>query len=130
MKSQGDKMKVAVYWNLHKKLFSIQSRKKENYGKVINYVNSVVINSLNFVVRKSGREKVLKENSKNVHAFVIGTLEWFSENKFRLKSDQKLVYDLYKYEGFVIADTKEQISKAWRVTMSTYNKHPVMEVFQ
>ena len=46
-------MKVAAYWNLHKNIFSIQSREKENYGKVIAHKTSVAIASPKFVVRQT-----------------------------------------------------------------------------
>ena len=123
-------MKVAVYWNVHKKTFSIQSREKETYGRVIRHANSVVINSPKFVIRQAGREKVLKEGSKNVHAFVKGILEWASDKEYRLKGGRKVTYNPYKYNSFVIADTKEQVAEGIRVSMSTYNNHPVMELFE
>ena len=68
-------MKAAVYWNLHKNIFSIQSREKESYGKVVAHRDSVVVGLPKFVVRQAGREKVLKDKSKNVHAFVVGNVE-------------------------------------------------------
>jgi len=65
-------MKVAVYYNLHKHTFSLQSRDKETYGKVIDHTDHVILKNCKFVVRESGRNKVLKEKKKNVHAFVVG----------------------------------------------------------
>jgi hypothetical protein len=65
-------MKVAVYYNLHKKTFSLQSRNKEDYGKVIKHTDHVILKNSKFVVREAGRQKVLKEQCKNVHAFVVG----------------------------------------------------------
>jgi len=123
-------MKVAVYWNFHKKTFSIQSREKDSYGKVIRHANSVVINSPKFVVRQAGRERVLKEGVKNVHAFVVGSLEWASNELYQLKGGRKIIYNPYKYNSFVIADIKEQATKGVRASMSTYNNHPVMELFE
>jgi len=121
-------MKVAIYWNLHKKIFSIQSREKENYGKVIDHVVSAVIQSPKFVVRQAGREKVLKENSKNVHAFITGTLRWVSDDFFEFSEGRRITYNPYKYNSFVIADTKEQVSAGEYVTMTIQDLKPIMEV--
>jgi TPP-dependent indolepyruvate ferredoxin oxidoreductase alpha subunit len=67
-------MRVAAYYNLHKHTFSLQSRSKENYGKVIEHTDHVILKNVKFVVREAGRKKVLKEKQKNVHAYVVGEL--------------------------------------------------------
>lgn len=60
-------MKSEVYFNLHKNTFSLRSK-----GKVYDYQDSVLISNAKFVVREGGRQRVLKESKKNVHAFVKG----------------------------------------------------------
>jgi hypothetical protein len=62
-------MRVEVYYNLHKKCFSIRHK-----GIVISHANTVKLADVTFVVRKAGRERVLREKKKNVHAFVRGNL--------------------------------------------------------
>ena len=49
--------KVEVYFNLHKKLFSVRDCKT---GRVIDHTNHVAIANPQFVVRKAGRERVLR----------------------------------------------------------------------
>jgi hypothetical protein len=70
----GDK--VEVYRNLHKDCFSV--RKK---GMVVGYIyddgthyrsTEIYLTDVTFVVQPAGRKKVLKEQRKNVHAFVRG----------------------------------------------------------
>lgn len=68
-------MKVAVYRNLHNGMFSIQCREGENYGRVICHSKSVRLKNVSFVVRENGRQKVIREQKKNVHAFVVGELD-------------------------------------------------------
>ena len=65
-------MKIEVYFNLHKKLFSIRALSGENKGRVIAHRDRVAITGADFVVQKAGREKVLAEGRKNVHAFIRG----------------------------------------------------------
>ena len=62
-------MKVKVYWNSRKKLFSIVHK-----GKVIAHKEVVFLSDCKFVVNPMGREKVLREKRKNVHAYICGTL--------------------------------------------------------
>jgi len=102
-------MKVAAYFNLHKNIFSLQSREKDTYGKVIGHVESVVLKSPKFVVRQSGREKVLNEKTKNVHAFVVG---YVVEGIDTRNVSRTITYNPYKYSSFVVKDTEEPIDTA------------------
>lgn len=63
---------VDVYWNLHKHVFSVRSRAGETRGRVIGHADSFTLSNVQFVVNQAGRQKVLKEKRKNVHAFVRG----------------------------------------------------------
>ena len=120
-------MKVAVYWNLHKHIFSIQSRETSDYGKVIAHKNSVVVAQPKFVVRQAGREKVMKENKKNVHAFVVGTL---LEDYIITSSRPRLLsYNPYKNNNFVMADTKEKVLTAELAKLWIHGQRPVMEAY-
>ena len=65
-------MKVEVYRNLHKNCWSVRDCKTK---KVIKHVQSAYIKNAELVVQPAGRSKVLREQRKNVHAFVRGQLE-------------------------------------------------------
>lgn len=67
-------MKVDVYWNSNANVFSVRSREKESYGKIIAHMNSVFIENAKFVVQEAGRNRVIDSGVKNVHAFVRGHL--------------------------------------------------------
>jgi hypothetical protein len=62
---------VEVYWNLHKDVFSVRDRKT---GLVIGHCDEVRLSKVKFHVNQGGRERVLRERKKNVHAFVRGTI--------------------------------------------------------
>ena len=64
-------MKVKVYKNLTKDTWSIQDYKTR---KVIGYSDNIRLENAKFVVSKSGRQRVLREGKKYVHAFVVGEL--------------------------------------------------------
>lgn len=67
-------MKVFVYFNLHKKLFSIKALEGSNKGRVIAHSSSVSLKDASCKVSEAGRQRVIKEKRKNVHAGVVGTL--------------------------------------------------------
>jgi hypothetical protein len=60
------KAKYYVYWNLHKKCYSVRFR-----GRVIHHLDRLIGVNATFRVSQVGRQRVLREQSKNVHAFVV-----------------------------------------------------------
>jgi len=60
---------IEVYRNLHKKCWSVRQA-----GKVVAHSPYILLRDAKFVVQPAGREKVLREQKKNVHAFVKGYL--------------------------------------------------------
>ena len=62
-------MRVEIYFNLHKKVFSMRHK-----GKVIAHVCNAMLKDVTYVVQPAGRAKVLLEKKKNVHAFARGEL--------------------------------------------------------
>ena len=98
-------MKVEIYFNLHKRLFSI----RERHGKVIAHKRWVGLVRPTFVVQQGGRERVLRDKSKNVHAFVKGYLQDadnVSRNPQVITREVEVTYNPYKYETFV--DKKDE----------------------
>ena len=108
-------MKVKVYYNLHKKCYSIVSLEKENYGRVIKHENCVPLFDAQFKVSEKGRQRVLSEQKKNVHAYVVGT--WVSEFVPR-GAGRLATYNPYKYNSFVDATSKNSLAKAKQVLLS------------
>jgi len=100
--------RVMVYYNLHKHTFSVTYK-----SKVIIHADYVKLGDVEFRVRKGGREKVVREKSKNVHSFVIGTLIDYCvypcENLPSEPNSNIVTYNPYKYNSFVMKDTEEPI---------------------
>ena len=103
-------MKVAVYYNLHKHTFSLQSRNKEDYGKVIGHTEHVILKNANYVVRDSGRDKVLQEKKKNVHAFVVGEVVEGLEGSRNV--EKVVTYNPYKCRSFYEVKTMLPIASS------------------
>ena len=98
-------MKVKVYFNLHKKLFSIVAMEGEEKGLVIGHTDYIELANPEFRVQQKGRDKVLREKRKNVHAYVTGY-------SCKLKPDNELSfewlsasYNPYKYKTFILNST-------------------------
>ena len=62
-------MRVQVYRNLNNGLISIQDL---STGLVLGHASAVDLQEATFIVREAGRQQVIREQRKNVHAFVRG----------------------------------------------------------
>ena len=86
--------RVRVYYNLHKKCFSIQDYKT---GLVTKHTNQLDLSNALFVVRKSGNERVKSEGKKNVHAFVNGIV---NDKSSDTKNWYEVRYNPYEMDYF------------------------------
>ncbi len=93
-------MNVFVYYNIRKKLWSVRYE-----GLVICHLNKIVLKDVTFKVSEAGRQRVLKEQRKNVHAGVQGELatEFAIDQWWRTKNGYVATarYNPYKYKTFV-----------------------------
>jgi hypothetical protein len=108
--------KVMVYFNLHKKTFSVSYD-----NKVIMHADYVKLGDVEFRVRTGGRDRVRSEKQKNVHAFVIGNLleycEYPCKNIPNPPSTSIITYNPYKHETFVYKEGGQPIYTAKEVDM-------------
>jgi hypothetical protein len=65
-------MRVSVYFNLHRKLFSIRAEEGPAKGRVIGHARGVTLDNVTYHVGKAGQAKVRETGRKNVHATVRG----------------------------------------------------------
>lgn len=94
-------MNVAVYWNLHKLTWSVQSRERENYGLVIAHSDTVLLRNAVPRVRETGRKRVVETRSKIVHAFICGELVGYAgEPEQETLTPVRVSYNPYKYPTF------------------------------
>jgi hypothetical protein len=111
-------MKVYCYFNLHKKVFSLKNHKTK---LVECHATTVRLDDCIFKVSQAGRQRVLKEKRKNVHAGVQGMLRGrdFSVSVKALEENfVELTYNPYKYDSFVIKATGEPIEYAEMVILN------------
>ena len=85
--------------------------------RVEEHCDDVLILYPRFQVSERGRQRVLRERKKNVHAGVRGA------PLFRLKPKswkgwREVRYNPYEYKSFVFADTKEPVTQARQAYMT------------
>lgn len=128
-------MKVDVYRNLHNGMYSIKARSGQHKGLVIAHAHQVWLDDVEFVVSDAGRNRVLREKKKYVHAFVRGTLSSFrgldricpteflnagigtgvlSHPMFAAMTEYggEFTYNPYRFSTFVDRDTKSKLHGA------------------
>lgn len=66
--------RVFVYRNVTKRCYSIRAISGPQKGKVISHANFVQLENCEFKVSEAGRQRVIRERRKNVHAGVVGDL--------------------------------------------------------
>jgi len=96
--------KVFVYYNLHKKTWSIRDCKTR---RVIGHSDRVVLNFVTPKVSQAGRERVLRDKRKNVHAGLEGYLLDPNNMWESPRLAKGITYNPYKYTGFVYKDTEK-----------------------
>jgi hypothetical protein len=103
-------MKVFVYFNLHKRVFSVKALEGKDKGRVIGHRTMLAIDSPVFKVSEAGRQRVVRERRKNVHAGVVGSV----------------LYNPYVFSSFVTPLGKP-VHKARFARMAIHNGIPFVE---
>ena len=112
--------KVEVYFNLHKKCWSIRQA-----GVPVVHADFIEIKDPQFVVQQGGNARVRREKKKNVHAFVRGYL---TERVGIFPKNQKLVtYNPYKHTSFVERGSDKPICSAQYAVLDITDKKPLVE---
>lgn len=121
-------MRVEVYWNFHRKCYSVRALEGPEKGRVVDHLQQLVVKDAKLVVRQAGRAKVLREKRKNVHAFVRGT--WVARSEWHPVGAQPvgLAYNPYVYESFMAipepADVAVAAFEARMVHLTTTGLEP------
>ena len=119
----GYTQRVRVYWNLHKKCYSVQDCKT---GRVVTHMKGFTLADAKFVVRQGGRQRVLREGKKNVHAFVTGRISLNNGVATIFKGAEKVTYNPYKNDTFVFKDTGEPVTEAHVISVFTKDGRPAV----
>lgn len=89
--------KVMVYRNLHNQKFSVLQD-----GLVVGHTTSIVLAGCTFVIQESGRQRVIRDKKKNVHAYVKGMVcaPGFHVDVAKFPNRERVRYNPYEMNGF------------------------------
>jgi len=93
-----------MYRNLNSQCWSVKHR-----GKLIGHHDSIVLKNCEFRVSEKGRQRVLKEKVKNVHAYIAAQTHEQLDEKYENLETVEITYNPYKYSTFVVKETGEPI---------------------
>jgi len=105
--------RVNVYFNLHKRLFSVTQG-----GRVVAHSDGLALSNVRFLVGKAGQDKVRRTGRKNVHAKVSGYItDWSHGESVEWR---KAYYNPYETDTFIDYADRLPLNKAdvVRLTMA------------
>lgn len=107
--------RVEVYRNLRHNCLSIRRQ-----GIVLGHAQAVQLQNVRFVVQPAGRQKVLRERQKNVHAFargkLLGATNDLPEGLNRLV---RVSYNPFKHSSFYRVTDELPVTSAEAVWVTT-----------
>ena len=102
-------MKVFVYFNLRTQLWSVKALEGPRKGRVIAHRAIVTLKDCRFRVSEAGRQRVLREQRKNVHAGVEGS--WARASRAG-QGKRSVTYNPYQAPTFVERSTRAPVFTA------------------
>ena len=119
---------IRAYRNLNIRSHVAYSLQSQKTRKVVGHLPEVYLTDAKLVVSEAGRQRVLKEQRKNVHAFAVGNLEPYASRP--TKGWVKIRYNPYLFDSFVLASDQTPIKSAKAVSLDAegaWALEPVIE---
>jgi hypothetical protein len=102
---------IWVYRNLRHGHKSIPLYSIMQNGRVVKRAHRILLTSVKFIVRESGRQRVLREGRKNVHAFAVGFMRGSAAGTdSKGKLPVKIGYNPYKGSTFFCTMTTNNLN--------------------
>lgn len=116
------KLPVRVFRNLKHGCYSIMQR-----GVIKASARQVRLHDVEFRVREAGRQRMLREQRKNVHAFAVGRLVDFvhagDTRSIEPMAGRRAIYDPYRFPCFVDRETNAPVTA---VSAAHFDEHGVV----
>jgi hypothetical protein len=100
--------RVKVYRNLHQDCLSIQAYCKDAKGWRVwshCYGGNYILEDMDTQVNETNRQKVIRQKSKNVHAFITGYWTGFTNSTPEENFMNTLYYNPYKQDRFTVKES-------------------------
>lgn len=95
-------MKNRVYYNITKKVWSVQRYTKGKGWRVVDHAEELWLYDVTWKVYEKGRQRVVLQGRKNVHAYGLGVVIGSNEARWLLGDDklEAVHYNPYRYDRF------------------------------
>lgn len=109
-------MTIRVYFNLHKKCWSVLKREPGKGWRLCTHTNFLALNNVRPVIHKHGQERTRREGKKYVHAYLEGEVE---TGLFDLTPHHKqLSYVPMIHDTFVWRDDYTEFTQSRQVVLT------------
>lgn len=109
--------RVFVYRNLHRACWSIKAVDGTNAGRVVGHADELSVFGPCFKVGEAGRQRVIAEGRKNVHAGVVGTLANEEGHQH-----VRVTYNPYAAPTFTDAESGSPVTEALFARLNSLGK--------
>lgn len=114
-------IKVFVYWNLNRKVWSVKALQGPNRGRVIQHLKEITLKNCIFKVSERGRQTVIAQKVKNVHAGVVGYMNSDEVFENGIQSIE-VTYNPYKFSTFVNRNNTEESVITAKIVKMAYDR--------
>jgi hypothetical protein len=125
-------MTYKIYRNLHKNCFSVLKYNKAKKGfRLHTHVDEALLIDVTTKVSDAGRQRVLREKSKNVHAFILANdfipIESWPDNLTPQVNADELYYNPYTTDQFINKTNGQVVRNHARVLLKNCKAYLIDE---
>jgi len=117
-------MRAYVYFNLHKRCWSVKALSGPNRGRVVRHVNVVHMHNVGTHVNHKARERVRNTGRKEVHAGITGDVVAMAPEPLDVVARHEdsdgwslVTYNPYRFDSFVTKTAHEPVTQSDQVVM-------------
>ena len=119
---------VDVYFDLHRRNWSLRARTGPERGRLIAKDETVLLDDVQLVVQPSGMRRVRREKRKNVHAFARGRVVAIGNQAVLAGKLTRLTYDPYQHDAFVVRSSGNVVKSAQAALLRMIKSQPKLDV--
>lgn len=116
---------VRIYFNLHKKCYSVQSR-IDGAWRVTDYADELILDNVTFDVSAAGRERVRATKKKAVHAFLLAETASTPLLGEGVVHDAQATYNPYRDDTFVTVGEHMPLDWAYAAHLTIVKDRPII----
>lgn len=117
--------------NLLNMKLSAKGTKQPDYGKLVRHAATAVVHNAVCRVREGGRDRAVRERTRNVHAFVRGASQFDVDVKGYLEHEGviRVRYNPFLAPFFFCAETGTEVTKAEIVILDHHDMYALQPTF-